>query len=496
MKVVKVKIKKFRHLHNIELNFGKKLTAIAGQNGTGKSSILGLVGHIFNFSTDYKTLNEKQYSTQCSEIFRFSYPGYDKAKDHDYSVELDTGEKISVLSYDRKERGKKKSLRLRVWKGKQQEEKITYPVIYLGLRRLFPLAQEENVNHKVRKLNRDQIQEYQNLHNEILLLNEKISPEYVETFSKNFYAPKTDQYDCLGNSAGQDNLGQILTATLSFEKLKELMRDSYSGGILFIDELDATLYPAAQIKLIERLFRIAQDLDLQVIFTTHSTDVVETMMSSRYKQHSKVVYLTSDSGKVENVQDEITIDEIINNLKVKLPTRKKTEKMMVFCEDKEAKLWIANLLGTKITKHVSFIKDTFGGGELVKIANKKIPVFKNSIFVLDGDQNKTLKRNRCPRVILLPGDTRPENIFHEFLTNLLPNDEFWESTGGYTKQFCFRDCPRIHNDRKVMKNWFNNQVPQWGRGCSKLFNRWKKEYPVEANQFKAEFEDIIKQLTN
>lgn len=250
MKVTKVIIKKFRHLQNMELGFGERLTAVAGQNATGKSSILGLVGHIFTFPTDYKTLNEKQFATLYSEIFRFSYPEYDRAKEHDYIVELDTGEKISVLSYDRKERGKERSLRLRVGKSIKEEGKLVFPVIYLGLRRLFPLAQEVEVKHEIRKLTAEQMQKYQNLHNEVLLLNEQITPEYVDSFSKSFYATKTAKYDCLGNSAGQDNVGQILTAVLSFEKLKKLMRESYPGGILLIDELDATLYPAAQIKLV------------------------------------------------------------------------------------------------------------------------------------------------------------------------------------------------------------------------------------------------------
>ncbi|MDO8659243.1 MAG: AAA family ATPase [Candidatus Parcubacteria bacterium] len=496
MKVNKVTIKKFRHLQNIELIFGERLTAIAGQNGTGKSSILGLVGHGFKFPVDYKTLNEKQFATQCSEIFRFSYPEYDKPKDHNYIIELDTEEIIPILSYDRKERGKEKSLRLRVGKSMKEEGKVMFPVIYLGLRRLFPLAQESAVKHEVRSLSSDQMQKYQNLHNEILLLNEQITPEYVEVFSKSFYATKTGRYDCFGNSAGQDNIGQILTAILSFEKLKELMRDSYPGGILLIDEIDATLYPAAQIKLIEKLFRLSQDLDLQVIFTTHSTEVVETMMDSKYQQHSTVIYLTNDSGVVKNVQNQITIEEIINNLKVQLPIRKKIDKIMAFCEDNEARLWISNLLGNKITKHISFIKDNFGADWLVDIANKRIQVFSRSIFVLDGDRNQSLKRNKCPRVMLLPGQNRPENVFYEFLKNLPSNDKFWGPTGGYTQQFCFKDRSNISQNRNDMKVWFNNQKPYWGKGCNKLFNGWKEANPVLADTFKAEFEDIIKQLTN
>ena len=457
---------------------------------------MGLVGHVFTFPSAYKTLNEKQFATQYSEIFSFSYPNYDKPKDHDYIVALDTEEEIPVMSYERKERGKSRSLSLRVGKSRKESSKSEFPVIYLGLRRLFPLAQEEVVKHELRKLSGDQIQKFQNLHNEILILDEKITPEYVDTFSKSFYATKTDHYDCLGNSAGQDNIGQILTAILSFEQLQKTMRDHYPGGLLLIDELDATLYPGAQIKLVEKLFRIAQDLDLQVVFTTHSTDVVEKIMDPKYNHHSEVIYLTNDTGEIKNVQDEIGIDEIINNLKDQLPIRAKTDKIPVFCEDNEAKLWCSNLLGSKITKHIKFIPDTFGANELITYANKKIPVFKNSIFVLDGDQAKSLKKNRCPRVIFLPGKERPENIFYNFLKKLPAGDKFWGGTGGYTKQFCFRDLRAISKDRNVMKVWFNKQKSYWKKGCSRLFNRWKEEDPVLADNFKSEFEDVLKQLTN
>jgi AAA15 family ATPase/GTPase len=497
IKIKKVIITKFRHLQNMGFDIGKRITAIAGQNATGKSSILGLVGHVFTFPPEYKTINNNQFATQYSEIFKFSYPEYDKPKEHNYRLEFDNGQSVPVLSYERIQRGVEKSLRLRVGKSIKEGGKLIFPVIYLGLRRLFPLAQESVVEHELGVLTKEDILEYQNLHNEILLLNEQINPEYIKGFSKSFYATKTDKYDWFGNSAGQDNIGQILTALLSFKKLKELMRESYPGGLLLIDEIDATLYPAAQIKLVEKLFRLSQDLDLQVLFTTHSTDVVETLMDSKYQNDSKVIYLANDSGIVKSLQDQISIDDMINNLKVQLPMRKQLEKILVFCEDYEARLWVSNLLGRKILINISFVQDNFGAPWLIDIANKRIPVFKRCIFVLDGDQTDQLRRrNKCPRVILLPGQQRPENIFYDFLKNLPPDNVFWGHTGGYTKQFCFRDQPNVSTERDVMKRWFNNQKLFWGRGCNKLFNSWKEANPVSAHQFKANFEDIIKQLTN
>lgn len=335
---------------------------------------------------------------------------------------------------------------------------------------------------------------YQELHNSILLLNEQIRPEFVDTFSKKFYATSTQKYDCWGNSAGQDNLGQIITALLSLERLKIKLGNSYEGGILLIDEIDATLFAAAQEKLIEKMFRKAQDLQLQIIFTTHSIEILKRLMLPQYKNDSEVVFLDNTSGKVISSQgDKLTMIQMINNISVSYQIEDQT-KLYIFCEDNEAALWIKNILGTKITKKLQFVHDAFGSNDLVTIANKKIPVLKNSIFVLDGDQNRSLKRNRCPRVLLLPGNSRPEDVFYNFLRTLQGNDAFWGGTGGYTQQVCFRNQPSISTDRQVMKNWFVAQSQYWGRGCSKLFNRWKKDNNSTVENFKVEFEETLEQM--
>jgi len=69
----------------------------------------------------------------------------------------------------------------------------------------------------------------------------------------------------LTNSSGQDNLGQILLAILSFRKLKEEQGEQWQGGILLIDEIDATLHPAAQSKLIKLFIQEAKENKLQIL---------------------------------------------------------------------------------------------------------------------------------------------------------------------------------------------------------------------------------------
>ena len=69
--------------------------------------------------------------------------------------------------------------------------------------RLFPLTLEKTIYKKTSDLMDDEVKQFKDLHNEILLMDEDITPETVVCNSKEFYAPATKQYNHMGNSAGQ-----------------------------------------------------------------------------------------------------------------------------------------------------------------------------------------------------------------------------------------------------------------------------------------------------
>lgn len=196
------------------------------------------------------------------------------------------------------------------------------------------------------------------------------------------------------------------------------------------------------------------------------------------------------------MQDVVKIGEMIDDLKVTSRKKDEIDKINVFCEDHEASSWLKNLLGNKITKNLDIDSDTWGADELVKLAEKKARIFRKSIFVIDGDQknNKHLKRSKCPRIVFLPGNCRPENIFYDFLEILDPADRFWGGVGGHTKQVCFRDRPSSKTNRDDMKKWFVAQQPNWGKCSSKLFNRWKYHERKESENFKNNFIKILQKL--
>jgi predicted ATP-dependent endonuclease of OLD family len=262
-------INNFRHLNNLtNIRIGEKLTVIAGVNGTGKSSLLGLLGHVFSFRDKkgvIKTIDHKPFETLFSEVFRFS-PNYDyHSVPYSYSLTLEDGmQKAAVSRYITKN----KRFRIDVGSRQMSQGKIRRPVVYLGLKRLIPLAQESEKSIKTvpknNKLTGDERNIYQDWHNRILVIDDKVVPRHTKSWNKEIYYAVCDKYDAYGNSAGQDNLAQIILALLSFKRLKEDLKDDYPGGLLLIDEADAVLYPAAQHQLMELLLKCAGEFDIQV----------------------------------------------------------------------------------------------------------------------------------------------------------------------------------------------------------------------------------------
>lgn len=68
----KIKIINFRGFDDFELEFGEKVTAICGRNGTSKTTLLGMVAQVFDFNRTHKTLFKQKFSSEFSDNFKFS----------------------------------------------------------------------------------------------------------------------------------------------------------------------------------------------------------------------------------------------------------------------------------------------------------------------------------------------------------------------------------------------------------------------------------------
>ena len=72
MKIVSLKSANFRHFSKeAEVSFGERMTVISGQNGTGKSSLLGWVAQLCKFDSDIKQVTGVKFEEDWGKIFRF-----------------------------------------------------------------------------------------------------------------------------------------------------------------------------------------------------------------------------------------------------------------------------------------------------------------------------------------------------------------------------------------------------------------------------------------
>ena len=122
---------------------------------------------------------------------------------------------------------------------------------------------------------------------------------------------------------------------------------------------------------------------------------------------------------------------------------------------------------------------------------------------MDGDvrMNRAYlkKIKNADNILILPGNNSPERLLASYLYNLSDADPLWGNiANGYTKQLCFRDYTMEQINaggelgRQDAKKWFNGQLEYWGRNGNKVFNPFLRSIPIEVQEFKRNFENMIK----
>jgi ABC-type multidrug transport system ATPase subunit len=488
MKAKRVEITSFRHLSNVSFDLGDRLTIIAGGNGTGKTSILGLIGHVFRYVREPLSISGKKFETKYGLVFRFS-PDRDYNQEYRYKVIFEDDSEKPGVSRTIDERGK---VRFRIDVGGRERGggKVKRPVVYLSLRRLIPLAQERTVKLNTgAELTDVEKASYNDLYNEIFAITEEIVPMHTSSANKLAYMPTNAAYDSYGVSAGQDNIGQIILSLIEFQRIKDLVHD-YDGGVLLIDEIDATLYPAAQKNLVSILHREAGALGLQVIFTTHSSDILNFVGSRNGRQirnNSNFVSLSNSTGNVTVQQGYDVLESVMADLNHEALSPFRQRKINVYFEDAEAMIWFKSIVSDIEDLEYEFdFKDISLSCSFYKtLIEKGFEEFERSIVVLDGDAQSDLAHVNISNVVFLPGINRPENEIRDHLVSLSESDSFWTNEHLYTKRVLTQDLSGVADDRVSMKRWFNGQLPFWGTEGERVFASWKSANGAEVSRVKS-----------
>ncbi|MCL9792672.1 AAA family ATPase [Neisseria subflava] len=590
MKLKKISFdeKGFRKLKNIEIPIAPYITAIAGHNGIGKSTILGLIANCSGLSKGEKSFFGKVFQSNFQEAFHLDYfqdydnyliKGTKKADTPKVTVQyhVETNQDgsfielnkicaVSIQKHAIKERLYKNHMikvpedkhidpnhsldledfdnnslssssepliniwRLRIIPRTQQlpntpeievlDEKLKgagkmpIPTLYLGMSRMTPIGEfdAELIDKKtIKKMNGEDKNFIVNSFKDVLYFDESDNEITAHSFSsskKSSYLPSFP-YHSFTVSLGQDSLSSIVTALASFNYLKRTSPQTYSGGILVIDEVDAGLHPRAQEKLINLLHTQARKLNLQIILTTHSLTVIKTILSKNEHPGEKVngvVYL--QDSNFPRIMENPTYTKIKNDMLVLAPLEDKPETIKLYFEDDEALFFFKQILKYKNIIHD---KDYFGKElELISLSvgcnilldlHKGDSYFQSVILIPDNDvfssesNRKTIEEN--PNICPLPNDStftdntrhterNPEMILYRFLQRKLEghNDNFWKQMpGAYTSDYVRDRVMTLtsNSNRDENKKWFQDNVNFIEK--SGIIEKWCGENETQVDMF-------------
>ena len=379
-----LKLNDFRQFKNMNILLGKNITVLAGRNSTGKSTILGVLANSGELKKkDGTTYSNRRFRAEFSEIFHGSKK-YDASGSDRIQIDI-VDENDNIIDYRKfrtawqNEKGKD---RFRVIPikfldgGKKTEAKMQIPVSYLGLSRLFPIGEaneEKIVKNKINFMDDKQKNWFIEQYKQILSLYDTVTDisnySIGETDKKKGVGIETDKYDYLTNSSGQDNLGQILMAILSFKRLK-LQREDWTGGLLLIDEIDATLHPAAQKRLIDLLIKEAKINNIQVVVTTHSSDLLKhicnkTVHNSDSKNNNVELYYFTNGNRHLEMRRNPEYSTIENDLLVESMLQN-ANKVKIYSEDAENR-WFIKKLVPEYLPYVDMLDVKIGCDQLLSL---------------------------------------------------------------------------------------------------------------------------------
>ena len=529
----KLAIEKFRALNNVEVEFGDYITVVCGKNGTSKSSILGIAAQIFSFEKDYvkdQPLSFRQiaggsFKSQYSEHFRISET-FDVPGSMTVNIDLFDGytEEAATAKLELMKRGKSPRPVVRnnsTATGSNTSRNFTHPVIFLSLKRLFPIADREYEVSDFEYLHNHK-QEFIGLTNELLNRGSSRATGTGGTISS--AVAHGENYDQESVSAGEDNAGQIILALMSFRKLKEEYPD-YKGGLLLIDEADAGLFPTAQVNLLKMLARECKSLNLQVVMTSHSPVLIEYAFeqSQQFRRNYKTVYLSNTYGDVQVMQDwswaQISAD--INTKTLAATSGASLPVVNVYFEDKEAADFFAALMSRQpVKKYTTPMSEiTLGCSNYLQLIKKKITEFSGrSIVCLDADLVEQVKGKNFKTVVLLPGSLPPDQLIFEYLYNLPADHDFWKNDLLFTRDVFTNSAREILSElainggvvnvkeqvaayrgdktlREVFKRFYKGdnfqRLISFGAKLHNPWRHWVENNPTATNEFLEKFKAAI-----
>lgn len=401
----------FRGLTSLDIAFSYPITAIAGKNGAGKSTILALACCAFhNDKTGYRPPKRNSTYYTFSDFFiqhaeevppdgiqiryQIAYDGWKETE------ETPDGIGIAWQLRQKKKGGK--------WN--DYDERVERNVVFLGIDRIVPHIERSQSRSYSRAFSETPPKGWEGRVGDAVgyVLNRKY--ENFRRFDYSKYSLPVVKvgkatYSGFNMGAGENALFEIFSTIYSCGK----------GALLVMDEIELGLHAEAQRKFIEKLKEVCLETNTQVICTTHSREIFDALpYDARW-------FIENVAGKTRLTQ-AISSDFAFSKLSARLGIE-----LDIFVEDDVAEAILQAALPSSIRSRATL--HVIGSASALSRQLAAIKVRgdqKATIAIFDGDQLAHQKANldhakkMCERVpdgfdewfanrtAYLPGEVWPE----------------------------------------------------------------------------------------
>ena len=397
-----IRLNGIRGLHDLRVSFDYPVSVIAGGNATGKSTVL------FAAACAYSVPSRRISGLRPSTLF---------SDDHHLELEDQWNESEEVtIDFDYKIPEGERSMRWRRskkgWRRNYFGRKSTsQPERQVYLRALSDLDNSSRINAAIILSSRSkfELEETHLTALQIEFAHQMLPFKYtkVTNFSRGgrnllFAAQESGATYSECHMAA----GELIILRLS-QEITQL-----DGALVLIDEVEAGLHPWVQQLLMLHLQQLALRNDLQIIVTSHSPVVLDSVpLNGR-------IFLDRDDASGEVVVRPAYRDLIQNAL-----YGRSSEMLKLLCEDDIAEGILEGIFDFLLPKEgmnreaIRIGRDT-GASQFPMHAEtlRKFGQIQNTVFVLDGDQRDgeiALKIQNAAKstvsILFLPGSGAPES---------------------------------------------------------------------------------------
>ena len=528
----------FRKFKNLNIPLAPRITLLCGHNGVGKSTILGLLSSLSGLTqvsekSYFGTLFDASiadivYIDHATEVAAPKAAGRLAEPLIHYSI--DDAQLIKECSLTRRGQAPRARVVARNHPHKAfshagitvgPDAKVPLPTMFLGMIRMLPVG--ESPDNRVHNA----VAETWHPDDEAFMLNVvksvipgagamtgSIAVNRV-THTRKLSTHPAYPYGPRSVSLGQDSLGAIVTALASFHRIKRALGADYHGGLLVIDELDAGFHPHAIGTLVKELRKAADDLNLQIVATTHSTRLIEAIHpegpSKAVEGKDSVVYLRNT--RAPEYDPDMWLADILQDMDLVPPTTKpKPPEIKVYFEDDEACevfKWVTRRellkqIETALNVKIKPMPLGIGCSSLAMLPEKDA-YFKTVVLAVDADGQRP---STVPANLLeLPGGLgadgkglSPERTLIQYIRQLVNEDKAQHPIAWADSRLRKYSTDNLESnllaglrdplDRKSAKTWWREKyqyINEWG-----LYEIWAKANPAVIASYELRLEVAVK----